>query len=55
MSVYATEPVWHGIEFDLAQIGNASAEARGVTGPNPKETYGQWNMLHQSGNGVVRK
>ena len=45
----------NGVEFDLAEIGNASTEARGVIGLNLKDTYGQWNMLRQSGNGVVRK
>lgn len=42
-----------GIEFDLAEIGNASTDASGEITLNLENTYGQWNMIRQSGNGVV--
>ncbi len=43
----------NGIEFKLAEIGNASSEATGAIALNLENTYGQWNMLYQSGNGIV--
>ena len=45
----------NGIEFTLAEIGNASSEATGAISLDLENTYGQWNMLYQSGNGIVRK
>ena len=45
----------NGIEFTLAEIGNASSEATGAISLNLENTYGQWNMLYQSGNGIVRQ
>lgn len=42
-----------GIEFRIAEIGNASSEATGAISLDLENTYGQWNMLYQSGNGVV--
>jgi len=44
-----------GIEFDIAEIGNASTEATGAIKLNLENSYGQWNLLRQSGNGVVRQ
>jgi len=45
----------NGIEFTLAEIGNASSEATGAINLNLENTYGQWNMLYQSGSGIVRQ
>jgi hypothetical protein len=45
----------NGIEFTLAEIGNASSEATGAISLSLENTYGQWNMLYQSGNGIVRQ
>jgi hypothetical protein len=45
----------NGIEFTIAEIGNASSEATGAISLNLENTYGQWNMLYQSGNGIVRQ
>ena len=45
----------NGIEFTLAEIGNASSEATGAISLDLENTYGQWNMLYQSGNGIVRQ
>lgn len=45
----------NGIEFTLAEIGNASSEATGAITLNLENSFGQWNMLHQSGNGIVRQ
>ncbi len=44
-----------GIEFDIAEIGSASTEATGAIKLNLENSYGQWNLLRQSGNGVVRQ
>lgn len=43
-----------GIEFDIAEIGNASTQAKGAIKLSLENTYGQWNMLRQSGRGVIR-
>jgi hypothetical protein len=43
-----------GIEFAIAEIGNASTEATGAIKLNLENTYGQWNLIRQSGNGVIR-
>jgi hypothetical protein len=43
-----------GIEFDIAEIGNASTEATGAIKLNLKDSYGQWNLLRQTGAGVTR-
>jgi hypothetical protein len=45
----------NGIEFTLAEIGDASSEATGAISLNLENTYGQWDMLYQSGNGIVRQ
>ena len=44
-----------GIEFDIAEIGNASTEATGAIKLNLENSYGQWNLVRQSGNGVIRR
>ena len=44
-----------GIEFDFAEIGNASTEANGAIKLDLKDSYGQWNMLRMTGAGVVRQ
>jgi hypothetical protein len=43
-----------GIEFGIAEIGNASTEATGAIKLNLKDSYGQWNLLRQTGAGVIR-
>ena len=43
-----------GIEFEFAEIGNASCEATAAIKLDLENTYGQWNVLHQTGAGVVR-
>ena len=43
----------NGIEFKLAEIGNASSEATGAISLNLENSYGQWSMLSHSGLGVV--
>jgi hypothetical protein len=43
-----------GIEFDIAEIGNASTTATGAITLELENTYGQWNRVRQCGNGVVR-
>jgi len=43
-----------GIEFDIAEIGNASTEATGAIKLNLKDSFGQWNLLRQTGAGVTR-
>lgn len=44
----------NGIEFDIAEIGNASTEAKGAIQLELEDSYGQWNILRQTGSGVVR-
>jgi len=43
----------NGIEFELAEIGNASTKASAAIQLDLKNTYGQWNVLRHSGSGVV--
>ena len=43
-----------GIEFELAEIGSASTRASGALALELKDTYGQFNRFHLSGNGIVR-
>jgi hypothetical protein len=43
----------NGIEFELAEIGNASTKATGAITLDLKDSYGQWNVLRHSGTGVV--
>jgi hypothetical protein len=40
-----------GIEFDTADIGNASTRTMGEIKLKLENTYGQFNKLHQTGNG----
>jgi hypothetical protein len=44
-----------GIEFDFAEIGNASTEATGAIKLDLNDSYGQWSMLRMTGAGVVRQ
>ena len=44
-----------GIEFDIAEIGNASTEATGGIKLNLDNSFGQWNLVRQTGSGVVRQ
>jgi hypothetical protein len=44
-----------GIEFDVAEIGNASTESTGAIKLDLKDTYGQWNRMRQTGAGVIRE
>jgi hypothetical protein len=43
----------NGIEFEQAEIGNASTKATGAIELDLKDSYGQWNVLRHSGGGVV--
>jgi hypothetical protein len=43
----------NGIEFELAEIGSATTKCTGVVALDPKDTYGQFNVLRHSGTGVV--
>lgn len=43
-----------GIEFELAEIGNAVTKATGAIALDLKDTYGQFNILRHSGGGVVK-
>ena len=42
-----------GIEFEIAEIGNASTTATGKIGLDIKNRYGQFNILRHSPTGVV--
>lgn len=43
-----------GIEFEIAEIGSASSKATGLVAFQHDDSYGQFNMMRQSGRGVVR-
>ena len=43
----------NGIEFEIAEIGNATTKATGLIGLDLNDTYGQFNMVRHSGTGVV--
>jgi hypothetical protein len=43
----------NGIEFELAEIGMASCKSSGPITLDLDGTYGQFNMIRHSGNGVV--
>jgi hypothetical protein len=43
----------NGIEFEQAEIGNASTKDTGAIELDLKDSYGQWNVLRHSGGGVV--
>ena len=42
-----------GIEFELAEIGNASTKTTAAIELDLKNSYGQWNVLRHAGSGVV--
>ena len=44
----------NGIEFELAEIGSASTTAAGLIELQLNDTYGQFNVVRQSGTGVMR-
>jgi hypothetical protein len=43
----------NGIEFELAEIGSASAQVKGAISFELKDSYGQFNRLRHSGGGIV--
>jgi len=43
-----------GMEFELAEMGSATATVSGVITMNLENTYGQFNHLRHTGSGVVR-
>ncbi len=43
----------NGIEFEQAEIGNASTKATGAIELDLKDSYGQWNVLRHSVGVVV--
>lgn len=43
----------NGIEFELAEVGNASTKTTGPIKLDLKDSYGQFNKLRHSGTGVV--
>ncbi len=43
----------NGIEFEQAEIGNASTKATGAIELDLTDSYGQWSVLRHSGGGVV--
>jgi hypothetical protein len=43
-----------GIEFEVAEIGSASTRARGIVTLDLDDSYGQFDMLRLTGEGVVR-
>ncbi|GGX89877.1 hypothetical protein GCM10007160_16610 [Litchfieldella qijiaojingensis] len=42
-----------GIEFEIAEIGSASAKATGAIELDLNDSYGQFNVIRHSGTGVV--
>ena len=43
----------NGIEFEQAEIGNASTKATGAIELDLTDSYGQWSVLRHSGGGVA--
>lgn len=43
----------NGIEFEIAEIGSASTKATGLIRLDLDDSYGQFNIVHHSGTGVV--
>lgn len=43
----------NGIEFRIAEIGNASTRTSGRIGLELNNSYGQWNMLRQTNSGIA--
>lgn len=44
----------NGIEFEVADVGSATSRATGAIALDLDDTYGQFNRIRHSGNGVVR-
>src|SRR6516165_8930225 len=44
----------HGFEYEIAEIGSASASVKGPIAMELKNSYGQFAELHLSDSGVVR-
>lgn len=44
----------NGIEFEIAEIGAASTRAEGAISLELRDSYGQFNPIHHTGNGLVR-
>ena len=53
MSDTVHEPRFKLVEFEQAEIGNASTKATGAIELDLTDSYGQWNVLRHSGGGVV--
>ena len=43
-----------GMEFEIAEIGSASARRTGAIALDLKDSYGQFNRMHTSGKGLIR-
>ena len=43
-----------GIEFSIAEIGNASTTANAAIALDLKDSYGQWHVLKHGPSGVVQ-
>ena len=44
----------NGIEFEIAEIGSASTKATGAVALDLNDSYGQFNVIRHTGEGVVR-
>jgi hypothetical protein len=44
----------NGIEFEMAEVGSATSRATGAIALDLADTYGQFNRIRHTGNGVVR-
>lgn len=44
----------NGIEFEVAEIGSGTTQARAAIHLDLKDSYGQFNLLRHSGSGVVQ-
>ncbi len=44
----------NGIEFEIAEIGSATTKATGPIELDLNDSYGQFNRIHHTGQGVVR-
>ena len=43
-----------GIEFEIAEIGAASTKATGAVKLDLRDSYGQFNLIRQTGRGLIR-
>jgi hypothetical protein len=43
-----------GMEFEIAEVGSASTRGTGAIALDLKDSYGQFNRMHTSGNGLIR-